>query len=217
MTPRKRLARLSKTGCKKIAKLQEKIIFSLSLTPKEREPIIAYVVIESLNTWNNFLRALYLSLTVETKSAKRKKITISPAIPDFNTAIGIAINSNSIRPMLPPASGVWPRRSEPKWHDLNNFRRSCQAINCSYMVDIETALSIGTRAYDDLPTMRNYYAHRNEATGIKVRNLAQHYGISSSFSPTEILCSLPLNAGRPLILDILDDLYLSIEFLCEGL
>lgn len=217
MTPRKKLLYLKTTGCRKIRKLEKKTVYALTLPASEREALISYVVIESLNTWSNFLRALYLSFTIESKSTKGKKVIVIPAISNFNDAIGKAINCNRRNPLAPPFSGEWGRRDEPKWYDLNIFVRSCNEINCSYMPDINVALSIGTRAYVDLPIIRNYYAHRNNSTSLKVKNLASSYGISQLLSPTEILCAYPIMAFRPLILDILDDLYISMELLCEGL
>ncbi|MEZ0610455.1 hypothetical protein ACAW74_18215 [Fibrella sp. WM1] len=218
MIPRKRLSSLKKTGCKKISRLEKKVNLALALSAKDRDQTMSFVVIEALNTWNNFLRSLYLSLTIEARSTKGKKIIATPPIPSFNAAIGIAINANSRFPRNPPTSGTWNRRDEPSWHNLTMFRNACQALNCSYIIDIDTALSIGTRAYRDLPTIRNYYAHRNESTVQNVKNLAYYYGIPRSLSPTEILYSYPLgNPYRPLILDLLSDLSLSMELLCEGI
>lgn len=217
MTPKKRLLSLRLTACKKINRLNKRAIHALTLSQTEREPVVSYIVVESLNTWNNFLRALYLSCVVQAKSTKGKKITTPAVIPSFNDAIGIAINHYRPRPMIVPSSGIWGRREEPKWHDIQVFIRSCQAISCSYIPDIQSALSIGTRVYTDLPVIRNYYAHRNNSTALKVKNLAPFYGISSSLLPTDILFSYPLSVPRPLIISILDDLYTSVEFLCEGL
>jgi hypothetical protein len=202
-------------ACYRLRRLRQLAINVVSMiTTQEREAILSFIVIETLSTWSNFSRCYYLSCTVRPRTVTGKRITVLPTIPDFNSAIGLAVTL--ARPHItPPPSGVWHRRDEPSWHDHNLFMRCCRNVSCSNMADIQAAFSLGSRVFVDLPVFRNFFAHRNNQTCKAAADLGPQYGIPATLRPSQILLSRPLNRPQPLILDQFDDLITTVELLCD--
>lgn len=214
MTPRKSFHKLNKSVCGRLEKIRRLAALALKSSDIDKERLIGYVAIEALNTWDNFLRAYYLSCTINCKTITGTKITNTIGPSSFNDAIGSSIRCLSIN-KHPNALGLWNRRDEPKWHDIGSFLKICQNLGVSNINDIRSALSTGSKVYTDLLTIRNFYAHRNKDSEQKVMNIAPHYSISATFRPTKILCSNPLGRPQPLILDLIDDLLITVELMCQ--
>ena len=215
MRPCRDLERLRDTARYKLRKLREMALNAVStIISREREALLSFIVIETLNTWNNFSRSYYLSCTVKPRTVTGKRITVGSLIPDFNSAIGLAVIY--VRPhVTPPSSGIWHRRDEPAWHDHNLFMQFCRNIGCSNITDIQAAFSFGSRVFVDLPVFRNFFAHRNSQTGKAVADLGPQYGVPATLRPSQILLSRPLGRPQQLILDQIDDLVFIIELLCD--
>lgn len=215
MRPSRDMKRLQDVACYRLRRFRETAIHTASLSAtQEREAILSFIVIETLNTWTNFSRCYYLSCTIRPRTITGRRITVYPAIPDFNSAIGLAITHTRSN-VTPPHSGLWHRRDEPSWHDHNLLMRCCRHISCSNIVDIQAAFSFGSRVFIDLPVFRNFFAHRNSQTGKAASDLGPQYGIPATFRPSQILLSNPLGRPQPLILDQFDDLIATIELLCD--
>lgn len=176
---------------------------------------IAFATVELLNTWTEFVRSYFLSCILRPVRIRGGRVVATLFTgTTFNDAIGVAMARHK-RHTRVPASGIWPRRDEPAWHDPHILRTSCADIGCSNLSDIEAALSMPTRALTDLPVYRNFFGHRNHATAASARNLASHYGIPGYRHPREILKSLPSRRPEPLVVDWIDDVNIIVEFLCH--
>src|SRR5690606_6596746 len=116
---------------------------------------------------------------------------------------------------VPNSSGIWNRRDEPDWNSSRTLITLCTMIGCSNLADITAAFSSGSRVLLDLPAFRNFYGHRNEQTQSAAMQLASHYGISATMRPSTILLTRGLGRGLPLIVDWIDDLDFTIEYLCS--
>lgn len=210
MRPHRRLKNLERSASKRLKRLH-KLAFNVSLQPpcKDREVNIAFVVIETLNCWNNFSRSYYLSSILNPKTKQGKRIATSVAGYTYNQAIHDAILLWKPRSPVPTA-GIWHRRSEPPWFDPNILMNSCQQLNCSNIVDIQAALSLGSRVFLDLPTVRNFYGHRNPQTELAASNIGLNYLLPTNLHPTEMLLSRPPTRPQPLILDWIDDIITTI-------
>ena len=76
--------------------------------------------------------------------------------------------------------------------DTEKILISCSATN---LPSLQRALSLNATFFRDLPTVRNFYAHRNSDTWRKVQNKALALGVSPVTHPDELVrASL---AGRP--------------------
>jgi hypothetical protein len=85
----------------------------------------------------------------------------------------------------------------------------------SNLVSIQNAFAYQTTAFDDLRTVRNFFAHRNEETASKVVAVARKNGISPWFRPADAICSRAFSRPQSLVADWLDDIRVAIEALCR--
>jgi hypothetical protein len=214
MRPHKNLIKLQKAAIKRLTKLEHLSNNILSISSnREIETLLTYITIETLNTWSNFSRSFYLSCTLSAKTVSGKKIIISSTIANFNDAVGLVIPLYK-RSATPNHAGIWHRRHEPTWHDPNVIMKICNHIGCSNITQIQLGFSGGLTVFKNLPTFRNFYAHRNQQTEYAAMQIATQYGISNLLKPSQILLSLPLNRRQILLLEWIDELRLTVEYLC---
>jgi hypothetical protein len=179
----------------------------------DREARIAFVTIEMLNLWTNFMRSYYLSCMYSAVSRRGIYIKAQGARQTENQALGFAVRYWRPR-ATPQANGSWQSRDEPTWHDPNHLIPIMRAQGLSNLADFEAAFSTGERTFLDLPVFRNYFGHRNGRSQIAAQNLGPYYGIAATRRPTDILLSRPLRRHQPLILDCMDHIGFTIEYLC---
>jgi len=91
----------------------------------------------------------------------------------------------------------------------------CRELNATNLLDVEAAFSSGSSVFTDLVVFRNYFAHRNQGTKRAARDLAPKYGIAATLSPAEILLSRALGRPQPLLIEWIDDLTFTAEYLCH--
>ena len=208
------LTTLQNSACKRIWRLRN-IAAAMpgGHSTQSIEIHLEYVTIETLNAWVNFIRAYYLSGLLGAKRCGPSRVRVSHVIANENAAIGQAVLYWR-RSAMPKPDGSWERRDEPTWHDPASVLPICLARGFSNIADLQAAVSTGTRVFRDLPVFRNYYAHRNQRTRKAAVDLAAIYGIVSTTRPSDILLTRPLGRSQPLILDWLDDLRFTIEYIC---
>lgn len=215
MRPSKYLGLLEYATCRNLRRIRHSAN-EVVLAPRDRncDLMLAAIVVDTLNTWGNFLRSYCISFMLGTRATSKKRIVTRSPCATVEDAIDTAIRVHNPRAITPPANG-WHRRDEPPWHDHNLVLKLSRSLQCSCYTDIQAAFSFSSRVYIDLPVFRNYYAHRNEQTSKAVRNLAPQYGIPATRRPTQILLSIPINRPQQLVLDMLDDLLFTVSYLCN--
>lgn len=214
MRPSKYLSRLRhKTNERHLKKLNILAHEVSSLPWPESDRIASFITIQCLNAWANFARAYFLSCTLSPWREKGLQITLNnSAIHTFDDAIDAAIRK--CKPWI-PQQGNWKRRDEPAWHIPETLIKSCEEICCSNRTEIREALSGQTEVFDHLSTFRNFYAHRNDDTAVKAKQIARSYSISLRSHPSEILLTPAYDRPQILILDWIDDIEAIVELLCE--
>lgn len=173
------------------------------------------VTIDTLNTWTNFARAYYLSGMFGARRTNSARIAVANPHLSEQYAIenAIVISRPTAIRRLPAAA--WHRREEPTWHDPNVFQRICAGEGFSNLVEIQAAFSAGYRVFSDLPVFRNYFAHRNQGTLKAAVGLAPLHGIPATRRPSEILLTRPIGRIQPLILEFIDEIEFTVEYLCD--
>jgi hypothetical protein len=175
---------------------------------------MSYVTIQFLNLWSNFVRAYFLSCMLGARRESGPSVAVLHPGLTYHDALGIAVHV--FRPAaMPMGSGGWDRRDEPRWHDTHWILTLAASEAFSNVGDIGAALSIGTRAFIDLPVFRNYFAHRNELTRIAACNLALVNYIPVSSRPSRILLTRPLGRPQSLIEDWIDDVAFVVDYMCH--
>lgn len=209
--PHRRYLRLHRCSAVQLISLREKVSGLTAMTSSPNDERIAFVVIEALNIWGSFARAYYLSWFLYPTTMSGNRVSCSNQIQKFEDALIFAIRRLRSRKY----SGVRPsRRDEPIWHDPSTLLTLATEIGVSNLNEVQAAFSLGATYPNVLPTVRNFYAHRNDETFRKVREKAMMLGMGRNLRPCEFLCmSLP---SRPqnLISDWIDEIRLTIELLC---
>lgn len=216
MTPRRRLERLHRSTARYLLRLRGSIpTFGSVRAGRESDVRVSYATINLLNCWANFVRNYYLSCALGTRTKGAVPVHCAIRFATVNDALGRAIQK--FRPSATPkTSGEWDRRDEPAWHDSNTLLRLAEDPGLSNRYSIEAALSLGSRVFIDLPTMRNYFAHRNQSTYRAAVSIGANYGIPvRDRHPIEILLSRPLRRPQLLLYDWIDDIQTTVELLCE--
>jgi hypothetical protein len=72
---------------------------------------------------------------------------------------------------------------------------------------VVTALSYPTSFFDDLSTVRNFYAHRSKGTAVKVRSIARkHIATRSIDHPSDLVNLVILGKTQTLVEEWLGDM-----------
>lgn len=185
-----------------------------SLPSRSAKHAIAVTTIDLLNSWAGFAKFYALSCIMNPRRVGGGRVGVSVGGLDFNGVIGVAVRHYK-RGATPLADGSWHRRDEPAWHDTAVLTNLCATLGCTHLSDIQAAVSLGSRVFEDLPVFRNFFAHRNRGTATAARLIAPHYSIPSHRHPLSILATPP--AGRPnaLLVDWIDDVHVTIDLLCQ--
>jgi hypothetical protein len=173
--------------------------------------VISYTTIEALNTWGSFARAYYLSCCLcQARRTTGARVTLA-AGRITNTLDALFCATRVMTGAKRPPTN---RRQEPAWHDPNTLLKTFAVLNVSNLNQIQAAFSYSTSAFAHLPTIRNFFAHRNDDTMHKVRDVARHLGVNPNQRACEIVCSAL--AGRPqnILADWLDDIRNVAVLLC---
>lgn len=205
---------LNRVAQARVRRLRALGLGAVTLTPPEANRLLSYVAVEALNLWSLFVRSYTLSLALRPSRCAGGRIALSHpgiSVPHDILIVAMAL----LRPMRPPsATGTWSRRDEPAWHDTHSLLRCATFLGTSNLADVQAALSIGSRVFNDLPVFRNFFGHRNATSYQAASSLALHYAIPVGH-PGEILRARPAGRPYPLMVDWIDDLGVVIDLLCQ--
>jgi hypothetical protein len=126
----------------------------------EDDRIAAFVTIEAVNSWASFSRAFYVSCALGALRANGKRVAVG--IAGLNTPTDALLLATK---RLKGFKGhTVTRRDEPAWHKVNNLITLCGHLGASNLPEVVAAFGYATKAFDCLPTLRNFFAHRNQDT-----------------------------------------------------
>lgn len=172
------------------------------VAPSDRR-LVSYVTIEAASLWAEYSRCLYLSCAFGGRDAHGNTAVVTRA-GTVDDAVTQAVHA--IHPKLAGQQRTWQRNELPDFKNAGHLRLSLQHIGATVYPDVDRALSVQTRVLADLPTMRNYFAHKAERAAGAVRSLAPRYGLSRSVAPEELLVSVPGGRGDILLREWLADM-----------
>lgn len=172
--------------------------------------VLTFLTVEALMTWANYCRSYYLSCTV-LKARQIAGCRVSHArgaITDERSGLLEAIRE--LKPTALPHIGTGARietKYEPTWHEKKTLLTLSRQMSFSNNSDIVSALSYPTSFMDDLPTVRNFFAHRCHGTARKVEGLAaKEYGIAQLHHPADLINKTLSGRAEPLIIEWLLDM-----------
>ena len=179
---------------------------------EEQDRRVSFVTIEAVNAWGIFCRFFYLSCALGGKDANGSRI-VSGGGSFQTTQDALTLAVHEVKPRLRSKTGPWTYRDEPTWHQIDEFTRVMRALNPSNLSNVLKAVSLTTNVFQDLPTFRNFFAHRGEHTARKARSVANSYLVSTQLHPTSILVSYQPGRPQTILRDWLDDLRIVVELM----
>ncbi len=169
----------------------------------ERE--VAHACIELVSLWSAFTRNYYLSTALGARGVGGVRVSTALQAAVVDDALTAAIHH--LKPGLRKRSAPWSDFDEPTWRKTDVFLDVLTMAAASNLSTVQNALSATqTDVFTDLPTFRNFVAHKNHDTANRCRNLYRKYGVPRGARPVQAL--LLRQAGRPqaLLLDWIDDI-----------
>ena len=164
---------------------------------------ISFPLIDMHNAIATFLRAYTLSSLSGAYKADGTRVTAKQQMQGHRSALTFAVRT--IRPRM-KGNGPWQPWDEPTWHDTRVIIKVLNSAGCSNAMGVNSALSINSRALQDLTVARNFLAHRNESTARKLRGLGSHYGVGMPNDPLTVLFAAPHGTSRRVVEEWLDDI-----------
>lgn len=159
---------------------------------------VSFAAVELLNTWARFSRTMYFSVCKGVRDANGTRVATSTPLPSFETAQRHAAQYFK-KHQLPP--GKLTHRDEPNWHDPKTLQRLLHNIGASNASTIDAALSLQTRVFQDLPSVRNFYGHRGEDTARKATNVGRQYRVGASLHPTDLCLAFAPGRAQSILRD----------------
>lgn len=205
MRRRTSLERLNRSFVHRISQLE---FVANGVAGKEGRDIdraVAFLVIESLSAWSGFAREFYLSCaflnpkTITGHHVNHQVAVIKDERLALIHSIRILKGKSTSSPRIAP-------RDEPAWHEKSALARLSASLSLSNNQSVINGLSYQTTFFDQLPTLRNFYAHRSEGTSAKVLRLAhRQYGLVIRH-PNELVNKLLAGSIQTLIQEWLSDM-----------
>ena len=180
---------------------------------------MTYLTVESLVSWANFCRSFYLSCTVcSARQIGGGRVSHTRSvITDQRSAL-----VEAIRELKPNAlSQVRARRNinsrfEPTWHEKRSLVALSGNLAFPNNATIVAAFSYPTRFMDDLPIIRNFFAHRSQGTARKVEALASRdHGLATLHHPADLVNKTLTGHTEPLLIEWLIDIRAIGLALCQ--
>ena len=211
LCPDPSLARLGARATARFTVLGELTIRAGSLPRQDADRLVTYVVIQALTEWSEFVRSLLLSSIAgaTTKSGVPTSVG-NPKIRNANDAIRLAVQLHS--PHRIPKGHI-ARRQEPPWHDVKLLLRVCINAKVSNLSSMMAGVSTGSPVFNNLPPVRNFYAHRTLDSKARATKTLLASAVPSSRNPTDMLLSTQPGASQMLLRDWLDDLIASVSLM----
>jgi hypothetical protein len=213
MGPRRDLRRLQQSGLRRVAKLRELAADANAASSQaDREIRLAWTLIEMHNLWHGFCRSLFLSSALRAwdGTGKRVAIAAAPAPKSVEQAVGLAIQRVNPSRYGNGTRTRWTWFDEPKWQEPATLLNCLRAVGADNISVVTRGLTLPTRTLTDLPTFRNFYAHRNRSTASKVGAILPIYGFPRGTEISTALLSPAISGITPrpqiLLFDLIDDL-----------
>jgi hypothetical protein len=166
------LNRLNRSFTRRIRQLESIAAQVAGKSGQDIDRAVAFVTIESLSAWAGFTREFYLScvlLQPKTISGAHVFHNVS-SIVDERSAL---IHSITVLKGLPSRAIRIAPRDEPVWHEKRTLPNLSKSLSFSNDQSVVAGFSYQMMFFDELPTARNFYAHRSQGTAEKVLYLAK--------------------------------------------
>lgn len=193
MRPSRDLEKLAAVAENRLGQMLHAVSVAASRADKAAQRCVVAEIIDAQNLWQHFVRSFFISAYTGGKCASGVHcLVLNSTAGQYADPIEFAIaTTNPKTYSQKKTKGIaFSFRDEPPWHLEWVLPRLAQAAGLSNHSSIVSAFSVPGRAVADLPTIRNYYAHRSERTAVLVRGLAPAYLYPKDTKPS-VLPLLP--------------------------
>lgn len=181
-----------------------------ALPAAERHRQTGYVTIEAVSVWSSFCREFVLScLLTRAKSMSGRSVThrLSSTPLTERDALVESIRAAKNPAFAPSPTAKISPADEPDWKAPHALSRIAVSLSLSNIAEIQKAFSRASAAFTDLPTLRNFYAHKDKGTYVKIARLATtKYKTASLDSPTTLLTNVLPSRSDTLLAEWLADI-----------
>jgi hypothetical protein len=175
--------------------------------------VTAFVAIEALNLWAQFVRSFYISCATQTHTGAGLRVALRAGqAPSYEDAITRAIKT--LMPGKKKKNPPWGPLDEPSWRLQNILIDLDSAMGFSNTSQILAGLSYPTSVLAHLPAFRNFFCHRCQGTAAEALALARSLGVGPRLRPEEMLRSVPKGPISIIGLWVVD-LGQMIEIMCS--
>lgn len=171
----------------------------------------AFVAIEALNLWTEFVRSFYLSCVSKARTTSGTRVGVAITFASHQDALTFAIIKT--KPNKLGKGPPWKPLDEPPWRSptvLLNLDKLLMFTNGSCIV---TGLSYPSTVLNQLPAFRNFFCHRNAVTAREVKGIARALGSRPTTQPEKILQSTPVGPVSHIGVWVAD-IAVMIELMC---
>jgi hypothetical protein len=158
---------------------------------RQRKAAASYCLIEIVDLWGAFIRALYVSSALGATHGNGATVGSSRFFHTSVEALTFATDWKFRRSAAGRRRGAiappYDREREPAWHRANNIANIAGALNLTNQATILAGLTRAGRSLDDLIAVRNFFAHRNADTQFAAAASFYRYAITPKPSLEEAL------------------------------
>ena len=203
MRPRTDLPTLERWARQRVHRLRRQVNGLRSPSNSGNRPLVAWSIIELHASWATFCRLYFLS---SASQARTRTGRVTSSLTGLYQIDPLTFAVHQERRHLRHSNGPWSSRDEPTWHDVNVFLRLLAKAGCSNALDVATAISLGSSTLQDLTTYRNFAAHKNVDTALKVRRMQfSSYSIPRQIDPLDFPLVVAVGRSQSIVEDWLDD------------
>ena len=212
MRPCPHLVDLSDKAGRRLIRLRELVRLRAIPLSDEDDRAFSFVCIEAANLWARYSRSFYLSCAARARDASGVRVAhLTASARTHQDALTVAIHG--ITPRLLGKSAPWTSRDEPDWRQPAVLDRALFLLGATNLPKVRAAFALPNNVFRDLPTFRNFYAHRGMETANRVRHVARSYALPGDLHPTEILGTRLTGRPQCILADWVDELRQVIDLM----
>ncbi len=145
--------------------------------PECRRIIISNCVLELDNLLISSLREFTLSTLMRARTKTGHRISVNRKFGSEQEISAFILQSTNISLYNRMRPQVLSRDKEPTVRYPKDTEKILSGCAASNLGSLQRALALNSAVFHDIPTIRNFYAHRNEDTWRKVKNKARSLGL----------------------------------------
>jgi hypothetical protein len=188
MRPTTDLAKLHSAFAYRLLRLRRLYGLARSAIEPRRSECLAIGTIELDNLILATLRALTISSLRCARTIDGHRVTVSQNFGHEEEIAAYMLRILEVKNYLRLKSpSRVKRKDEPTVRDPRRTEEIYLSCGASNIGSLQNALALNVSVFGDIPTVRNFYAHRNFDTWRKVRNQAAASGVFGISHPNEFL------------------------------